>query len=72
MMVREIRKFISVRKIMFPVGIVHGNLGFTSGKKSSYFLNFRAINVLIYRPTHDYTKCVDFNSFSTFQKAITL
>lgn len=72
MMVREIRKFIPVRKIMLPVGIVHGNLGFTSGKKSSYFLNFRAINVLIYRPTHDYTKCVDFKSFSTFQKAITL
>lgn len=65
MMVREIRKFIPVRKIMLPVGIVHGNLGFTSGKKSSYFLNFRAKNVLIYRPTHDYTKCVDFNSFST-------
>lgn len=29
MMVREIRKFIPVRKIMLPVGIVHGNLGFT-------------------------------------------
>lgn len=37
MMVREIRKFIPVRKIMLPVGIVHGNLGFTSGKKIFIF-----------------------------------
>lgn len=65
-MVREIWKFIFVRKIMFFVGIVYGNLGFILGKKFLYFLNFCVINVLIYWLIYDYIKCVDFNSFLIF------
>lgn len=59
MMVREMKRIISIRNIIFPKGSPDRNL-ILPGGKISYFQNIHAINILLHRISYDTTQYVEF------------